>query len=286
MIKICSLDFINKETFEADIMTADGRVLFYSTDVITPEKILKLYFKDIYTEKPLVERIVKSKEPAGEQLLKELNSITPVNETAEAETAGPKLAEIDDDAAAVAKAKAKALEYAAATATAEKPAEVEYDDSGDPLEFDEEEAKRVVEHSLAIAKELKFSEDRLKELEQAAYYHNIGVTKFTKGDLAQKDFRQRQALAGYEILKDEKKLSKSIAETAKYCVDNYNGYSFKLTDEIPYYHIVAIASYYDRLINHGFTKSDALAKMLRLGGNKFNVHVLHRFNNIMKDTNG
>lgn len=301
MIKICSLEFVNKETFEADIMTADGKVLFYATDVITPEKILKLYFKDIYIATPLTYKLPKSNELTKENLIKEVGLINstedvgnpekiPVapsfeigdeNETGEKAPITSNLETLDNDD----ETKVKTLAQIQIAST-EEIIEAKHDDSNDLIEFNEDEAKRVTNLALIIGKELQLTEDRLKELEQAAYYHNIGVTKFKKKDLSEKDFRQKQAIAGYEILKNEKKLPESIAETAKYCVENYKGFTLKLNNEIPCYDIVAIASYYDRLINHGFTKNDALAKMLRLGGNKFNIHILHKFNNIMKDING
>lgn len=48
MIKICSLDFLNKDKFETDILDSDGNVLFYAGHEITPDLLLRLYFKDIY----------------------------------------------------------------------------------------------------------------------------------------------------------------------------------------------------------------------------------------------
>lgn len=53
MIKICSLDFLNRENFETDVITADGVVLFQSGEEITPSKLLRLYFKEIYITQPL-----------------------------------------------------------------------------------------------------------------------------------------------------------------------------------------------------------------------------------------
>lgn len=60
MIKICSLDFLNREVFDTDIMTVDGEVLFNGGEKITPEILLRLYFKEIYIAQPLAdkERIV------------------------------------------------------------------------------------------------------------------------------------------------------------------------------------------------------------------------------------
>ena len=62
MIKICSLDFLNNELFEADVMTADGRVLFNSDDKVTPDRLLILYFKEIYVKEALKEKKSRQQE--------------------------------------------------------------------------------------------------------------------------------------------------------------------------------------------------------------------------------
>ena len=59
MIRICSLDFLNKDFFETDVKTADGKVLLAAGEKITPEVILELYFKEIYVDKPLEDVIVR-----------------------------------------------------------------------------------------------------------------------------------------------------------------------------------------------------------------------------------
>lgn len=78
MIKVCSLEFVNKEFFGADIMTVDGRTLCAADEIVTPEKILKLYFKDIYVENPLEEEYVKreKEKEATERLPKEATERT------------------------------------------------------------------------------------------------------------------------------------------------------------------------------------------------------------------
>ena len=55
MIKVCSLDFLKKEVFDTDIKTSDGFVLFETGEKITPEIILRLYFKEIYVSELLNE---------------------------------------------------------------------------------------------------------------------------------------------------------------------------------------------------------------------------------------
>ena len=47
MIKVCSLDFLNKSVFGVDVKNAEGTILQRFDDPVTPEALLKLYFKEI-----------------------------------------------------------------------------------------------------------------------------------------------------------------------------------------------------------------------------------------------
>ncbi len=245
MIKINSLDFINRAFFETDIMTADGRVLVKKGDKIEPKTLLRLYFKELYINEPLKTEIKeeqKIKDDAVEELVQ-------INLQKEEQIEEPK----------------------------------ENNDSMEKLEFDEDEAKRVSELSVKIGEKLNLSPDSIEELKQAAYYHNIGRTRLTKGELNKTDFKRKQSMEGYDILLNEKKLPLKIAETAKFYIQKYETNNQKLGDEIPYANIVAITSYYDELLTKGLDKEVVLDKMLRLGGNRFNIFVLHKFIRMMKE---
>ncbi len=265
MIKICSLDFINKERFDVDIKTADGRILCSNGDKITPDLLLRLYYKEIFIESWPVKDVEDVEEIKDINLGVELTSDTSNTE-------------FEEDAESLKKAEARVAELFEEI----EELSVEADEK---LEFNEEQAKRVCDYSLGIAKLLNFSENRLKELEQASYYHNIGRSRLSKSDLAQKGFRRKQANESYDILLNEKKLSKSVAEASKLYLDNYNPIAFSLGEEIPYGHIIAIASYYDVLHSQNVSKDEVLKKMLQLGGNKFNIYVLHKFIKMMRETN-
>lgn len=262
MIEVCSLDFLKKEKFETDIMTVDGRVLCAKGEKVTPELLLRLYFKEIYVERIVESALPVQQENPEESLIEQLEGLTP-DVSVEIESVAEEV-----------------------VTAAELPVQEEVVDLTEKLEFDEEEARRICEYSVIVGKVLNFSAKKLKELEQAAYYHKIGRTNFTRADLLDKDFKKKQAQAGYDIVLKEKKLPESIAETAKLCISNYDSNTFKLNEEIPYYQIVQIASFYDSLINKNFTKDEALDKMLQLGGNKFNIFVLHKFINSMRGLNG
>lgn len=438
MIKTCSLEFIDKEVFEVDILNATGEVLFSSEDKVTPERILKLYFKEIYIK----ERPVRKAEPiidedtaveqletitvqteeetlieAELQVEKEINAEPETNveavmtansateaivkeaqtepelvtaavganlaeseasetksgekskgkqkgpieantqdtiqasveletrpqagpvpayqtgtseETSTTETksgptpsfafesapqdssksdsksgprvasdqeiinaevlpkkrelgvkAGPSFEDDSEDNLKDAKSKTKTPRPAF-----EAEGEVEIEENIDKdLKFDETRAKRIANISVKVAKILGFPQKRLDELKEAAYYHNIAITGYKQSDLKRKGFRREVALASYNILLNEMNMPPIIAETAKFCINNYASSSFNLEGEIPYHQIVAITSYYEDLLDRNYSKEKALGKMLQLGGNKFNIFVLHKFIKIMKDSN-
>lgn len=354
MIKICSLDFLNREVFETDIMTVDGRILFHNGEKITPNILLRLYFKEIYIKEPLPEKelaeayspmilhaaleetaemIPKLTNPnkideemaiaskssntdeVEEEKIKgskafETNPIEEKEETIKGprvadikikeennSSSGPKNADLnldekatkEVDSAYVSKMEnnqEKIENYSDVGKDFNKEAGNEIEESEDALlVFDEEQAKRIVEHSLKLGKLLKFSANELKELEQVAYYCNIGISEFKKSDLRKKGFRKRKAFAGYEKLLNEGKVNEKIAEIVKFCANDYESDSFPLNSQIPCHQIVAVTSFYEELLMQNNSKQATLLKMLQIGGNQFNIFILHKFIKIMREAN-
>jgi len=319
MIKICSLDFLNSKSFEADVKTVDGKILFNSGDKITPEIILKLYFKNIYIEKSLEETEPISKHKTEIEIEDvEITRVGNTNISSAGQVATNNvidgvLGEVKDENAEeevlVATAeeeeeeeKEEALNRTInetnssannkknvtkhSSSTKIKEPEVPKQNPDDiPLEFDEQEAKRIIKSSIAIGKMLNFSQKELKELEQVAYYYNIGITKFKKGDLKQKDFRKMKVFASYTQLVKEEIVPNEISEMVKYCANNYESEAFPLNSKIPYHHIVSITSYYEELLAQNNSKEETLLKMLQLGGNQFNTFILHKFIKMMREIN-
>lgn len=274
MIKICSLDLLNKENFETDVMTADRRVLYSIGEKITPEIILKLYFKEIYVEKTPIKVI--SEESTSDS---DSHKIAVSTFSKENVHSGPRTinADISEGPDITIPKDFNRLE--------QDPEAVNLKDDfeNQPLEFDEEQAKKIVSHSLKLGKILNFSEGELKELEQVAYYCNIGITNFRRQDALKKGFRRMKAFIGYDKLISEKIVSVKIAEMVKVSASNYESETFSLDAKIPYNHIVAITSYYEELLAQNASKELTLLKMLQIGGNQFNIFVLHKFLNTMKE---
>lgn len=158
-------------------------------------------------------------------------------------------------------------------------------DENPPLVFSEDQAKRIADVSVRIGKLLNYSGSELKELEQIAYYYNIGITKFRKADLRKNNFRKLKALAGYQQLIEENKLTEKLADIIKFSTNAYESDSFPLNSKIPYNHIISITGFYEDMLAQGQSKNTVLLKMLEMGGNHFNIFVLHKFLKIMRDTN-
>ena len=160
------------------------------------------------------------------------------------------------------------------------------EDPNPPLEFDEEQAQRVSALSVRLAALLSLDSRQQDEVKQAAYYHNIGRSMFRLLDLKESDFKKKQAVAGYNHILNTLKLNPKIAEAAMFYNKKYQSSELNLKtgrqSDFPYSHIVAITNYYDTLINEGLSEGATIMKMLQLGGNKFNVFILHKFINMVR----
>jgi len=303
MIKICSLDFLNKDCFETDVMTADGRVLFNSDDKITPERLLILYFKEIYAKEAIVEKNSKQTElsstPASSNKEARVSQPGIASTSSVSENvSGPKTLEVSDLSAEPVAASPKTVEMSATAgsskssissfgASKSESSSVDVAEKAeDPqLEFNEELAKRISKNSVKVGEVLGFSKAELQELEQAAYYHNIGISNFKKSDSIKKGFRKLKAAASYDMILGSLKLPEQIADVARSCAYDYDCNAFKLDSKVPFCHIISVVSAYEEILAKNNSKQAALLKMLQFGGNKFNIFVLHKFIRIMRDMN-
>lgn len=320
MIKICSLNFLKEDSFKTDVKTADGAVLCQLGDPITPEVILKLYFKEIYVDKKYLQESQAEEEP--EMMSKNIDASVAFMHVAEEVSSGPKSVDISLEAnevpsgprtvdvdvdldvnlpaeevgkgprfAEVATGATKGKNPTAASSKKHTIEEAEVavlveDPENMPLEFDESQAKRIVEHSIKLGKLANFSASELKELEQAAYYCNIGITNFKKADAIKKGFRKKRLFAGYQKLLEDGTVPANIAEIIKFCANCYESESFPLDSKIPPQHIIAITSFYEEMLAKNNSKQETLLKMLQMGGNQFNIFILHKFIKLMRGDNG
>lgn len=376
MIKICSLDYINKEKFDTDVMSEDGRVLCHVGEKVTPQILLKLYFKDIYiaqeqpeeqsimmvteadeksnnqnafnqledgadeiiTSGPVLLKVAEDENSTQEENAKasgprkadEINS-----ETEESKVSGPRRADenkfdADDSNELESKKDGANLSLEENTknsgpkfaeidlseseketnSSGPRRAEMDFDETDNSkkesrhasyqnleisqkqvqeenpnLQFDGKQAKKIVEHSVRIAKMLNYASNEVNELEQVAYYYNYGIEKFKETDISKPNFRKVKAYASYEKLLEEGLVSDRVAEIVKLCGNNYESEGFPLSTKPPYHHIVAITGFYEDSLAQNKTKDETLLKMLQMGGNNFNIFVLHKFIRMMRDSN-
>ena len=284
MIKICSLDFLNRDVFDTDVMGKDGGVIIAAGENVTPEILLNLYFKEIYID----EKFFEEEEIRAKELEKEIKAKT--KEIKE------KAVSLDLAESIVNVIKKEEKEpYSASAGSFSQPGgsarapEVKAEEAVPEikqLEFDEAKAKRVSDYAVKLANLIGMSPESIKELEQAAYHHNIGRKMFTVDDLTKPGFKKKQAAASYNILVNEMDFPEKIAEVAKDYIKRYDSGSYKLDKDflsnVSYAHIVAIVDYYDEMLSNNASKSATLEKMLQLGGNKFNIFILHKFISMMR----
>ncbi len=255
MIQICSLDLLNKDFFETDIFLANGKKVFSRGDKITPELILKLYFKEIYQPKMPIQETSKPKPVDEENILKaKFNEVKEICEPILAQKEEPVIVIPD-----------------------KKEPEIK-------LEFDEDQAQRFSKLAYDFGLHLGLGKDELEDLKKAAYYINIGRKSFTTEDEKKAGFKKKLAQASYEIILSELGLPIYIAETAKFANSKYVSGNFNLKDKIPYHDIVSLVIFYDGLVAKNKSKDEALDTMLQLGANRFNIYVLHKFIRMMKDS--
>lgn len=229
MKKICSLDFLNKETFGVDVKSPSGEVLCSRDEEVTPNKLLKLYYVELCVDEEL---------EAAYQ--------------------------VELEAQKIAESKIKWLA------------------------FDEEEAKAVQKYALIIADILRLPPERKNEVKQAAYYLKIANPQFKEEEALEPDFVFKRGEASFLHIFKELKLPKKVAEVAKLYFTKYDCNQFDIKKEnvgFSLTSIVSIASYYNTFLRKTNSKNEAIMKMLRLGGNKFNIYILHKFIYKMRTTN-
>jgi len=239
MNQICSLDFLNKENFDSDIILEDGTKLFSKGDKVTPGLILKLYFQNIYKPKEII--TLPQGVEVDSMLAKLLNEgVIPV-----------------------------------------------FDEVlGERIPFDKEHAQRVTEYAIKLGEIMGFDKQRKEDLEAAAYLHDIGRSMLLVEEAEKPDFKEQYTNAGYDYLLNDRGLSIDIAEVARDHMKLYSPVDFSVRTRsfigVPLVHIVAIANFYDILMTKIQNKKEVLATLLRIGGKRFNIFLLHKFISIMR----
>lgn len=191
----------------------------------------------------------------------------------------PKFMDLDDDVSAPVKASV-IVDKPSFEEKVPEPVEV-----NPVLKFDEQQAQRMAKLAVELGVLLKYAGKDLDDLRDAALYCNRGVISFRQDDVKKRDFEIHKALESAQMAAIEGKLSERAIESIRLHPNDYESASFSLKQKIPHYHIIAIVYYYEKILKKEGSKMLVLDRMLQLGGNKFNIFVLHKFINMMKDIN-
>lgn len=242
MRQINALELLNKEFFGQTIFSENEEVLYTETQKVTPEIIMKLYFKKIFVDD------------------------TEIKEVVEAE----KIDDTDTGSIGFIK-KQNSQETEVENGLKEQKESI----------FDEQEAVEVQKYSELMAIDLELSEAEIKNIKLAGYIHNIGDSFLTKEEKEKEDYHETRGKLGYEYTYNKLKYPEAVSRVAreyykKSDLDNFD-LSNKTIKNFPYSHIVTIAAYYVKHKSEYKNKDDALKKMIRIGGKLFNIYLLHRF---------
>ena len=242
MRQISALELLNKEVFGQKIFSENNEVLYTETQKITPEIIMKLYFKNIFIDD------IEIKEDVVEEKTD------------------------DTDTGSIGfNRKEKSQE-----------AEVENRLKGqDESIFDEQEALEVQKYAEIMAIDLELSEAEIKNIKLAGYIHNIGDSFLTKEAKEKEDYLETRAKLGYEYTYNKLKYPEAVSRVTKEYykksdLDNFD-LSNKTIKNFPYSHIVTIVAYYVKHKGDYENNEDILKKMIRIGDKLFNIYLLHRF---------
>lgn len=233
MQKVYSLDYLNQEFFNADIIKNDGKILYKTGDKITPEALLKLYFRDIYAKKPNVSEIL---------------DLPTENVTIEPSTT--------------------VQEHPAVAVKESKMAPVELENIQTLIEYKYETqstAVRISKQAVKMGKIIGLPEEKLNNLEKAAYY--------CYSDDYKTHFEDK--LISEEVLD-------IISDYDKYKLETKEDI-YSLNSIIPYPHIISIASYYEKMMDKTNDKNNTIKTMLQIGGSRFNIFILHKFLKAQRD---
>ncbi len=252
MRKLFSLDFLNKDILDTDVYSAASRKVAAKGDEVTPELLLKLYFREIYD--------------------------TPVDAAAAAAIQTPTIT--------IPEPEPEIVETPPAPPPPPEPEPVtiepEPDEGFDEDRFDRDHAQDVYDLSVKMGKLLGLVGDDSSMLKEAAFYHAVGKAILQEDVYKQPDGAKKAAKAGYDYLINVKKQPERVAKVAlKLLEKTYDSKEFPLkrdaSFEFPLHHIVEIASFYVNYYKVVENKEAVCNTMLKIGYARFNPYILHRF---------
>ena len=280
MRKLFSLDFLNLKQFNSDVYTASSFKLASEGDEITPEILLKMYFRELYDEAkgeaPLYEQPAVEVKPVIQEPVFEPESVIEPEPVVEPEPEPEPVIEQEEEPEPIVEPEEEEEPEPVTVAVAAKTSE-DYDED----RFDRDHAQEVYDLSVKIGKLMNLSPQDSAMLKEAAFYHDVGNAIVSEEELVKKDGKRKAALAGFDYLKEIKKQPDYVASVPNRILENYDTkeYPFKRDASFEWrlHHIVSIADFYVNYYNKVQSKKAVCEAMVKIGYTRFNPYVLHRF---------
>ncbi len=251
MEKVNALAFIGKSHFEFDVVYNDD-VLYAAGSPITPDKILKLCFKEFCSAPKEAPVEVVQEIEAEVEISQPEEPVVDLKKATNAERTNVLNSEID-----------------------EKP---------DGLQFDRGEAEIFSSLCTDIAKVMKYHEEALELIKISSYYLKVGRLQFVPEEESEPDFFAKMIEASANKL-ENMGFAKEVVEGVRNAREIYQ--SDNILDKefvIPYSHIISVVLSYTLLMEKHNDKNMCLDIMRKNGVQYFNVFVLHKFINYMRSS--
>ncbi len=285
MEKLYALDLLKKETFDGEVIDKDKNVLYPQDSPITKDIISILYFKECYMVNKNIPKEEIDIEAINEQAQEAIEQVNKVEEEKE-EPIVQKQNDaqednlVQDGVNSESEGEEPQIVQAPQQEIFEEQEEIKEEPQKkeiifDSSKFDEVHADSVVELSVKIARLLMLKIDDTEIVKKVAYYHDIKNALSDDSDNAV-----------VEYLTQNKDIPEIIAREVVVVHKKFDTSDFFLNkdfrNEFPPSNIVSIANAYVNFALKGKSKEEILLTMLRIGGARYNIFILHKFIDFMR----
>lgn len=311
MQRVVILEYADKESLDFDLYNSFRDIVYKKGEPLTPELLLKFSVTNIYRaegdEEPLVSSATKAKQEEKQRLKQggapgliktPEEDLIPVYTNAIAEHLVGNTKQIIQKLEQGEMPDMSVCEATRDIVIDEITSKIDQVESISQLRIIDDytfaHAVNVSSICSALALKLDFSENDIKDLTLGALLHDIGKTKVPEDILKKptklepKEFEEmkRHTVHGYDIIKNQLKLSERIALVALEHQEKYNGSGYpkglKGKEISLFAQVTAIADVYDSLISQRVYKkpmpsSDAIKIMIAEGSKAFNPFILYKF---------
>lgn len=315
MIPVIVKDLENLKYLPFDLFNKNGRLIFKSGEILTPGKILKLRYIEVYRDEESEDSSKAAPKPLKEKEPVKFEEKKPTVVVIESE----RIEEINPESSispqAQVEIKSSVHKVLDTLTGGELPDPVLYNAANDKIvtevlesvdkvnhlnqlrvfdDYDYSHAVNVSVLSVMLGCKLGLAGTMLKTLGLGALLHDVGKTRIPKqiinkpGALTAKEYEivKLHAPLGYKIVKDELGLDEEVAKVALEHQEKFDGtgYPKGLSGEAigQLSQIVSVCDVYDALVStkvysNPKPSQDALKIMLNYGSKWFNPSILYKF---------